>query len=91
MCSLASGVLPERTSWKFSRITVTVALEDESESKIRPFWKPKELFLSYLEPQTQKYKMSLFHRNKGHCHGQRREMRGRMGGAELIVFFRRVF
>lgn len=74
MCSLASGVLPERTSWKFSRITVTVALEDESESKIGPLWKPKELFLSYLESKTQKYKMSLFHRNKGPCHGRGREM-----------------
>lgn len=54
---------------------MTVALEDDSESKIGPLWKPEELFLSYLEPpQTQKYKMSLFHRNKGCCHGQGREM-----------------
>lgn len=74
MCSLPPGVLPERPSWKFPRITMTVALEDDSESKTGPLWKPEELFLSYLEPQTQKYKMSLFHRNKGCCHGQGREM-----------------
>ena len=74
MCSLALGVLPERPSWNFSRITMTVALEDDLESKIGPLWKPEELFLSYLEPQTQKYKLSLFHRNKGCSHSLGREM-----------------
>ena len=53
---------------------MTVALEDDLESKIGPLWKPEELFLSYLEPQTQKYKMSLFHRNKGCSHSLGREM-----------------
>lgn len=56
--------VPSRNS---STITPTVALEDDPEGKTRPCWKPEGLGPG---TQTQKYTLSLFHRNRGYCQGQ---------------------